>query len=116
MTHDRMHARGVKNLLYAYSPGSEPKDSTAYLERYPGDDIIDLVGFDTYQFDRTQYMEQLDKSLAILTEVGKAHDKPIAITGNRFRGYSRFCLVDTDSLSGNQQVSYQLCVGVAQCT
>ena len=49
MTHDRMHARGVKNLLYAYSPGSEPKDSTAYLERYPGDDIIDLVGFDTYQ-------------------------------------------------------------------
>ena len=84
MTHDRMHARGVKNLLYAYSPGSEPKDSTAYLERYPGDDIIDLVGFDTYQFDRTQYMEQLDKSLAILTEVGKAHDKPIAITETGF--------------------------------
>lgn len=44
MTHDRMHARGVKNLLYAYSPGSEPKDSTAYLERYPGDDIIDPGG------------------------------------------------------------------------
>ena len=84
MTHDRMHARGVKNLLYAYSPGSEPKDSTAYLERYPGDDIIDLVGFDTYQFDRTQYMEQLDKSLAILTEVGKVHDKPIAITETGF--------------------------------
>ena len=84
MTHDRMHARGVKNLLYAYSPGSEPQDSTAYLERYPGDDIIDLVGFDTYQFDRTQYMEQLDKSLAILTEVGKAHDKPIAITETGF--------------------------------
>jgi hypothetical protein len=43
MTHDRMHARGVKNLLYAYSPGSEPKDSTAYLERYPGKSLI-LVG------------------------------------------------------------------------
>mgnify|MGYP000190580412 FL=1 len=29
-------------------------------------------------------MEQLDKSLAILTEVGKAHDKPIAITETGF--------------------------------
>lgn len=84
MTYDRMHAKGVKNLLYAYSPGSEPKDSAAYLERYPGDDIIDLVGFDTYQFDRIRYMEQLEKSLAILTEVGKALNKPIAITETGF--------------------------------
>lgn len=80
MTCDRMHARGVKNLLYAYSPGSEPNDSTEYLERYPGDGIIDLIGVDIYQFDREQYRTQLEKSLAILTEVGRAHGKPIAVT------------------------------------
>ena len=84
MTYDRMQEKGVNNLLYAYSPGSEPNDSTEYLERYPGDEIIDLIGFDTYQFDRQKYMETLDKSLAILTEVGRVHNKPIAITETGF--------------------------------
>lgn len=74
---------GVKNLLYAYSRDRNPK-IRLLIWSVIRDDIIDLVGFDTYQFDRTQYMEQLDKSLAILTEVGKAHDKPIAITETGF--------------------------------
>lgn len=32
------------------------KDTTEYLERYPGDEFIDLLGFDTYQFDRQEYI------------------------------------------------------------
>ncbi len=80
MTYDRMKERGVDNLLYAYSPGIEPQDSTQYLAKYPGDDIIDLFGFDGYQFDRDQYLEWMNNSLTILEQVGKAHSKPIAIT------------------------------------
>ena len=52
MTYERLQEKGATQLVYAYSPGSEPKDSTAYLERYPGDDIIDLIGTDIYQFDK----------------------------------------------------------------
>ena len=74
MTYDRMQEKGVNNLLYAYSPGTEPQTVEEYLERYPGNDIIDLVGFDTYQFDRQKYIDQLNKSLTILTEVGKKLD------------------------------------------
>ena len=59
MTYDRLQEKGVTQLLYAYSPGSEPKDSTAYLERYPGDDIIDLIGVDIYQFDKDNYIPLL---------------------------------------------------------
>ena len=44
MTYERMQENGATQLLYAYSPGTEPKNSTAYLERYPGDDIVDLIG------------------------------------------------------------------------
>lgn len=44
MTYDRLQEKGATQLLYAYSPGTEPKDSTEYLERYPGDDIVDLIG------------------------------------------------------------------------
>ncbi len=84
MTYNRMQEKGVDNLLYAYSPGTDPQNSAEYLERYPGDDIIDLLGFDCYQFDKQKYMDELDRSLMILTEVGKAHSKPIAITETGF--------------------------------
>lgn len=39
--------KGVHNILYAYSP-SETKDEAEYLERYPGDEYVDVVGFDCY--------------------------------------------------------------------
>lgn len=80
MTYDRMQEKGVKHLLYAYSPGAEPKDTTAYLERYPGDDIIDLLGFDTYQFDKQEYVDNMTRMLDLSTQVGKAHDKAVAVT------------------------------------
>ena len=84
MTYEHMQKKGANNLLYAYSAGSEPNDTTEYLERYPGDDIIDLIGFDTYQFNRQDYVNTMEKSLSILTEVGKTHQKPIAVTETGF--------------------------------
>lgn len=47
MTIDRMRARGVHNLLYAYSTDVF-ESAPEYLERYPGDDVIDVLGFDDY--------------------------------------------------------------------
>ena len=47
MTVDILRNDGVDNALYAYSPGSEPQDTAQYLKRYPGDELIDLIGFDT---------------------------------------------------------------------
>ncbi|WP_141395855.1 glycoside hydrolase family 26 protein [Sphingomonas spermidinifaciens] len=39
--------RGLRNLLYAYS--TDVFDSAIdYLERYPGDDVIDVLGYDDY--------------------------------------------------------------------
>lgn len=86
MTVDSLRTHGVNNALYAYSPGSEPKDTAQYLKRYPGDDIIDLIGFDTYQHDRDVYLAGLDKSLAIVDSIGKAHDKVIAVTETGYEG------------------------------
>lgn len=43
--------KGVTNFLYAYSPNEfwNPKEAD-YLERYPGDQWVDVMGFDTYGF------------------------------------------------------------------
>ena len=38
---------GVHNLIWAYSP-SKPTSESEYLERYPGDAYVDLLGFDRY--------------------------------------------------------------------
>lgn len=80
MTYDRMQEKGATQLLYAYSPGTEPQDSTEYLERYPGDSIIDLIGVDAYQFDRDAYVKSLDNALAIISQVSKVHQKAMAVT------------------------------------
>lgn len=86
LTYDRLCEKGVNNLLYAYSPGSEANTLEEYLERYPGDDIIDLVGFDCYQFDKEIYKEQMNKSLVLLTEVAQKHQKAMAVTETGFEG------------------------------
>jgi mannan endo-1,4-beta-mannosidase len=39
--------KNVHNMLYSFSP-SEINDEAHYLERYPGDDYVDVVGFDCY--------------------------------------------------------------------
>ena len=80
MTYERMQEKGATQLLYAYSPGTEPKDSVEYLERYPGDDIIDLIGVDAYQFDKDTYVKSLDNALTIMSQVSKAHKKVMAVT------------------------------------
>ena len=55
-------------MLLAYSPGMESDTVEEYLERYPGDDIIDVLGTDVYQFERSQNIKQLHKMLTILKQ------------------------------------------------
>lgn len=41
--------KGVNNFLYAYSPNSSFNNSEAtYMETYPGDEYVDVLGFDSY--------------------------------------------------------------------
>lgn len=41
--------KDVHNFLYAYSPGGGFGDSAdTYLKTYPGDDYVDILGFDSY--------------------------------------------------------------------
>ena len=86
MTVDSLRVHGVNNALYAYSSGSEPQDTTQYLVRYPGDDYIDVIGFDTYQFDKEAFVNGVDRMLNIITTIGKTHDKVPAITEIGYEG------------------------------
>ena len=94
LTADRLKAKGVTNVLYAYSPGTESDgDPEKYMERYPGDDIIDVLGVDTYcgapdgdSVKIAAYAQKLDKHLAMIETIAKAHGKALALTETGYEG------------------------------
>ncbi|MGY3051870.1 mannan endo-1,4-beta-mannosidase [Pedobacter sp. UYEF25] len=76
----------VHNLIYIYNTNSF-KDIAEYMERYPGDDYVDVVSFDNYQFAKlganenelqessTKFKDQIRNSLSVLDAVAKKHHK-----------------------------------------
>ncbi|SFI84118.1 mannan endo-1,4-beta-mannosidase [Kaistella treverensis] len=40
--------KGVHNVLYAFSPDASYNNSVSYLQRYPGDSYVDILGMDNY--------------------------------------------------------------------
>ena len=82
MLQDKLTNDGFDNLLWAYSPGMAPDlTEEKYLERYPGDDRIQMVGIDGYQWGtKEDFVAQLDANLAMLVNFAKSHDKIAALT------------------------------------
>ena len=85
MTYDYMTAeRGLDNLVWAFSPGADLGDEE-YMTRYPGDDMVDMLGLDCYQYgelpaSNETYVAQLRDRLSLMTELGREHGKLIALT------------------------------------
>lgn len=77
------NTKGLKNLIYSYSP-DRVKTVPEYLERYPGDGYVDLLGLDLYHFKGeaglSEYRECAGRSLAVLREVSCQKRKPYAFT------------------------------------
>lgn len=82
MLQDKLDADGFDNLLWAYSPGMAPDlTNEKYLERYPGDDHVGLVGVDGYQWGtKEDFVSQLDQNLLMLCQFAKDHGKIAALT------------------------------------
>ena len=73
-----LQERGATHLLYAYSPASNFGSADAYLERYPGDALIDILGFDAYQRGaggERGYRKTVAAGLEILSAIGKEKGK-----------------------------------------
>lgn len=79
--------RGLDNLVWAYSPGAGGLTPELFAERYPGDEIIDLVGFDAYQYGTNEsYMAQMKNALDITAAFAKEHGKLMAVTETGYEG------------------------------
>lgn len=65
--------KNIHHLLYTYST-DRFKTEKEYLERYPGDDVIDILGFDLY--DRgPDYPKVLENCAATVTKLAREKNK-----------------------------------------
>src|SRR5204862_6361209 len=78
--------RGVHNLLWAYS--TDVFDSKqAYLERYPGDAYVDVLGFDDYQSVRSPATRAVfARRLRDIVELAETRGKIPALTETGVEG------------------------------
>ena len=78
-----LEQQGVKSFAYCYSPNGPIRDEKDYLSRYPGDDIIDVLGLDFYH-DRPArgdgFFQNLDSTLSALCSIASAKGLVPALT------------------------------------
>ena len=84
MLQDKLRADGFDNIVWAYSPGCQD-DLTAerLLDRYPGDDRVDMIGLDGYQWnpeEKDAFIARTKQNLEVLCQVAQAHGKIPALT------------------------------------
>ena len=80
---------GCNNIVWAWSPnlGSE-KTVEKFLERFPGEKYVDMLGVDVYEFDNNDanYQQNLAATLDVLMEAAKKVGKIPVLTETGCRG------------------------------
>jgi len=73
---------GVHNFLYAFSPDNQFTTEEQYLDRYPGDEYVDMLGMDNYgDMGRNRYAPELaTMKLKILSGYARTRGKLAAFT------------------------------------
>jgi mannan endo-1,4-beta-mannosidase len=76
---------GVRNFLYAFSPDNRFQSEAEYLERYPGNDYVDIVSFDNYSDFENNRIDAAAKKLKIISDYAVKHGKAAALTEVGYR-------------------------------
>ena len=81
--------KNVHNLLYAFNT-DRFASKEVYLERYPGDEWVDIIGFDIYQGNNIKknedFIREFDRTLTTLEEIAKEKNKIPALTEFGYNG------------------------------
>ena len=104
----------LHNLLLVYNTSGDFKTKEEFLERYPGDDVVDMVSFDAYQYDDPQKNDWFVKNTnALLKITGEAAQEKNKLFAFGETGYEAIPYKDwwTETLLkaiGENKISYVL--------
>lgn len=102
------------NLLFVYNTAGDFKTKEEYLERYPGDDVVDVISFDTYQYGDPSKEDWFQKNtiqaLNILDSAAAETHKLIAIAETGFEAipYGTWWTDVLQKIIGNHPLAYVL--------
>lgn len=83
--------QGLHQILYVYSPDIF-RDAAHYLERYPGDEWVDVLGMDAYHRQQDwDFHVGGERMLSVLQQLGLERGKPTAFTETGLEGVSDPC-------------------------
>lgn len=69
----------VHNLIYVYAPNLVSNQSE-YLKNYPGDQFVDILGIDVYDFRNRNYINSTIRNLQIVEAIANEKNKLFALT------------------------------------
>jgi mannan endo-1,4-beta-mannosidase len=75
--------KGLHNMLYAYSPSSPFNTAENYMERYPGNNFVDVLGMDIYQGENepdASFAGKLVKDVTLMCKLARENGKLCALT------------------------------------
>ncbi|WP_246228665.1 glycoside hydrolase family 26 protein [Paraflavitalea devenefica] len=104
----------VHNLLYVYNTAGDVKTKEEFLERYPDDDMVDMVSFDAYQYEdpRTNdwFVKNTSRVLGLLVEIAQEKNKlsAFAETGYEAIPYANWWTETLLKAIGDHKISYVL--------
>lgn len=112
-TFEYLQKKGVHNLIYVYNTSSfNTKED--FLANYPGDDFADMISFDSYQNnndkDGQKFIEEVQKQLKIINEIGHEKHKLIAIAEAGYEAVPdpKWWTGTFSKAIGNYKISYVL--------
>lgn len=74
----------VHNLLYVYAPNLV-SSSSEYLKNYPGDDFVDMLGIDVYDFRNGNFLSSALRNLQIVEDIATDKNMLFALTETGLR-------------------------------
>lgn len=81
MLQDNLLSEGFDNLVWSWSPNLGVSEDHTSLSSYPGDDRVDLIGVDAYQWGTEQdFVRQLNADLTVLSSYAAEKGKLFALT------------------------------------
>ena len=102
----------LHNILWVYNTGGDFNTKEEFLERYPGDDKVDLLSFDTYQYGDPQkekwFEENTNRRLKMLAELAAEKGKPFALaeTGYEAVPYAEWWTQTLLNAIGDNKICY----------
>ena len=85
--------RGLTDILWCYSPNG-PIPPQEYMSRYPGDEFVDILGTDIYEYvgpdgveeAGVRFAEQVKDMLRSLSALGLEHQKLLCLSETGLEG------------------------------